>query len=139
MELDELKNSHPLFEPQESLGFIRREYVNKVTIDASNLTEANMAQFQKAQAGLSGALSRLMVVSEQYPELKANEQFKLEGTENRITVARNRYIESIKHFNNLVTVPPTSWYNGIFLHLDKKPQFQVENLQEVQNAPAVKF
>jgi LemA protein len=121
-----------------------RAEATKITIDASNLNEENMKQFQKAQQGLSGALSKLMMVAEKYPDLKANENFRdlqgqLEGTENRITVARNRYIESIKSFNNLVTVPPTSWYNGMFLHHSKKPQFQVENLEQVQNAPEVKF
>jgi LemA protein len=143
--LVEVVKGYAKHEEETLEGVMRaRAEATKVTIDASNLNEANMAQFQNAQAGLSGALSRLMVVSEKYPELKANEQFRdlqaqLEGTENRITVARNRYIESIKSFNNLVTVPPTSWYNGLFLHLEKKPQFQVENLQEVQNAPKVKF
>jgi LemA protein len=121
-----------------------RAEATKININADQLTEENMKQFQKAQQGLSGALSRLMVVTEKYPELKANENFRdlqaqLEGTENRITVARNRYIESIKSFNNLVSVPPTSWYNGMFLHHNKKPQFQVENLEEVQKAPEVKF
>jgi LemA protein len=121
-----------------------RANATKVNFNADQLTEENMQKFQKAQAGLSSALSKLMVVVEKYPDLKANENFRdlqsqLEGTENRITVARNRYIEGIKEFNNLVTVPPTSWYNGIFLHLAKKPQFQVENLEEAQKAPSVKF
>lgn len=121
-----------------------RAKATAVNVNADQLTEATMQKFQQAQAGLSSALSKLMVVVEKYPDLKANENFRdlqsqLEGTENRITVARNRYIESIKEFNNLVTVPPTSWYNGIFLHLTKKPQFQVENLQEAQKAPSVKF
>jgi LemA protein len=121
-----------------------RASATKVTFNANQLTEENMKAFQKAQAQVSSALSRLMVSVEKYPDLKANENFKelqnqLEGTENRITVARNRYIESIQEFNNLISVPPTSWYNGIFLHLTKKPQFQVENLEEVQKAPAVKF
>lgn len=121
-----------------------RAKATAVNVNADQLTEATMQKFQQAQAGLSSALSKLMVVVEKYPDLKANENFRdlqsqLEGTENRITVARNRYIESIKEFNNLVTVPPTSWYNGIFLHLTKKPQFQVENLEEVQKAPSVKF
>ena len=121
-----------------------RANATKVNINANQLTEQNMKQFQQAQQGLSSALSKLMVVVEKYPDLKANENFKdlqsqLEGTENRITVARNRYIEAIKEFNNLVTVPPTSWYNSIFLHHDKKPQFQVENLEKVQDAPEVKF
>jgi LemA protein len=121
-----------------------RASATKVTFTADQLTEENMKKFQQAQAGVSSALSRLMVSVEKYPDLKANENFRdlqsqLEGTENRITVARNRYIEAIKEFNNLITVPPTSFYNGIFLHLSKKPQFQVENLEEAQKAPAVKF
>jgi LemA protein len=121
-----------------------RASATKVTFSANQLNEENMKAFQKAQAQVSSALSRLMVSVEKYPDLKANENFKelqnqLEGTENRITVARNRYIESIQEFNNLITVPPTSWYNGMFLHLTKKPQFQVENLEEVQKAPSVKF
>jgi LemA protein len=132
-------------EEQTLEGVIKaRAEATKINISADQLNEENMKQFQKAQQGLSGALSRLMVVTEKYPELKANENFRdlqaqLEGTENRITVARNRYIEAIKEFNNLVTVPPTAWYNGIFLHHNKKPQFQVENLEEVQKAPEVKF
>jgi LemA protein len=121
-----------------------RASATKVTFTADQLTEENMKKFQQAQAGVTSALSRLMVSVEKYPDLKANENFRdlqsqLEGTENRITVARNRYIEAIKEFNNLITVPPTSFYNGIFLHLSKKPQFQVENLEEAQKAPAVKF
>jgi LemA protein len=121
-----------------------RANATKVNINANQLTEQNMKQFQQAQQGLSSALSKLMVVVEKYPDLKANENFRdlqsqLEGTENRITVARNRYIEAIKEFNNLITVPPTSFYNGLFLHHAKKPQFQVENLEKVQNAPEVKF
>jgi LemA protein len=121
-----------------------RANATKINFTADQLNAETMQKFQKAQAGLSSALSKLMVVVEKYPDLKANENFRdlqsqLEGTENRITVARNRYIESIKEFNNLVTVPPTSWYNGIFLHLTKKPQFQVENLEEAQKAPTVKF
>jgi LemA protein len=121
-----------------------RAEATKVTINASQLNEQTMKQFQQAQGQLSSSLSRLMVSVEKYPDLKANEQFKdlqsqLEGTENRITVARNRYIESVKEFNNLVTVPPTSFYNSLVLHMEKKPQFAVENLQEVQNAPKVKF
>ena len=103
-----------------------------------------MNRFSQAQAGLGSALSRLMVVVERYPDLKANENFRdlqvqLEGTENRITIARQRYIQSIKEFNNLVTVPPTSWYNSLFLNHDKKPQFSVVDEAEIQQAPAVEF
>ena len=95
-----------------------RAKATSVNFTADQLTEANMQKFQQAQAGLSSALSRLMVTVEKYPDLKANENFRdlqaqLEGTENRITVARNRYITSIKEFNNLVTVPPTSWTNSL--------------------------
>ena len=103
-----------------------------------------MKKFSQVQAGLGGALSKSMAISERYPDLKANQNFRdlshqLEGTENRITVARNRYIQSIKRFNNLVTVPPTSWYNSIFLHHSKKPQFAVTNLEEAQQPPKVDF
>lgn len=121
-----------------------RAKATSVNVDASKLNEQSMAKFSQAQGGLSSALGRLMVVVEKYPDLKANANFRdlqvqLEGTENRITVARNRYIESIKSFNNLVTVPPTSWYNSMFLKHEKKPQFQVENLEEAKNAPKVQF
>lgn len=131
---------------QETLTKVIEARANaaKVNVTVDQLNDETMKKFQQAQGNLSQALSRLMVVAEKYPDLKANENFRdlqsqLEGTENRITVARNRYIESIKEFNNLVTVPPTSWYNAIFLKLDKKPQFAVENLEQVQNAPSVKF
>ena len=121
-----------------------RANATKTNLSVDQLTPETMKQFSDAQAGLSSALSRLMVVVEKYPDLKANENFRdlqvqLEGTENRITVARNRYIESIKNFNNLVSVPPTSWYNSMFLHHEKKPQFAVENLEQVAQPPEVKF
>ena len=121
-----------------------RAKATSVNVDASKLNNASMAKFSQAQGGLSSALGKLMVVVEKYPNLKANANFRdlqvqLEGTENRITVSRNRYIESIKNFNNLITVPPTSWYNSMFLKHDKKPQFKVENLDEVKNAPKVQF
>jgi LemA protein len=121
-----------------------RAKATSVNVDASKLNNASMAKFSQAQGGLSSALGKLMVVVEKYPNLKANENFRdlqvqLEGTENRITVARNRYIEAIKGFNNLVTVPPSSWYNSIFLKHEKKPQFKVENLEKVKDAPEVKF
>jgi LemA protein len=121
-----------------------RAKATSVNVDASKLNNASMAKFSQAQGGLSSALGKLMVVVEKYPDLKANAnfrdlQFQLEGTENRITVARNRYIESIKEFNNLITVPPSAWYNSMFLKHVKKPQFKVENLKEAQEAPKVQF
>ncbi|AUN98291.1 LemA family protein [Bacteriovorax stolpii] len=121
-----------------------RAKATQVNFTADQLNAENLKKFQEAQSGLSSALSRLMVVVEKYPDLKANQNFRdlqaqLEGTENRITVARNRYIAAIQNFNNLVTVPPTSWYNSIFLKHEKKPQFAVENIERAQEAPAVKF
>jgi LemA protein len=121
-----------------------RSKATQIHLSVDQLTTENLQKFQQAQAGLSGALARLMAVAERYPDLKANENFRdlqvqLEGTENRITVARNRYIEAVKNFNNQVTVPPESWYNAIFLKHPPKGQFTVENLEKVQNAPEVKF
>ncbi len=121
-----------------------RAKATAIKIDPTNLDPQKMQQFAKAQGALSQALGRLMMVSERYPELKANQNFRdlqvqLEGTENRIAVARKRYIESIKEFNNLITVPPTSWYNALFLRHKKMPQFSVENLEQVKKAPSIKF
>lgn len=121
-----------------------RAKATSVNLNADQLTAETMKKFQAAQGSLSSALSRLMVVVERYPDLKANQNFRdlqsqLEGTENRITVARNRYIQAVKNFNNLVTVPPTSWYNSVFLKHDKKPQFQVENIKEMEQPPKVEF
>ena len=131
---------------QETLTAVMeaRSKATAVNVNANQLNEANMKAFTGAQQGLSSALSRLMVVVERYPDLKANENFRdlqvqLEGTENRVTVARQRYIESVNQFNNLVTVPPESWYNSIFLKLEKKPQFTVENEKQIQEPPKVNF
>src|SRR3989344_375222 len=89
-----------------------RAKATSVNVSLDKLDAGAMKRFQEAQAGVSSALARLLAVAENYPNLKANENFRdvqvqLEGTENRITVARNRFIESIKGYNNLVTVPPT--------------------------------
>ena len=121
-----------------------RAKATQTQISSDQLNPETLSKFSQAQAGLGSALSRLMVVVERYPDLKANQNFRdlqvqLEGTENRITVARNRYIQSIKGFNNLVTVPPTSWYNSLFLNHEKKPQFSVENEVQIQQAPEVIF
>ena len=121
-----------------------RAKATSTQINFNELNEESFKKFTQAQGNLGSALSRLMVVAERYPELKADQNFlalqsQLEGTENRITVARNRYIESINVFNNLVTVPPQSWTNSLFYHFEKKPQFSVENYKEIENAPEVKF
>lgn len=123
-----------------------RASATQMTIDPSKVTPEQLAQFQQAQGQLSQALGRLLMISENYPQLKADANFRdlqaqLEGTENRITVARNRYIETIKNFNNLVTVPPTSWTNSIFYKFEKMPQWDVEAEEKakVESAPEVKF
>lgn len=123
-----------------------RSKATQVTIDPSKATAEQIKTFQQNQGGLTSALSRLMVVAEQYPNLKADQNFKdlqaqIEGTENRITVARNRYIEAIKLFNNEVTVPPTSWTNSLFYHFEKMPQWDVaaEEKEKIEKAPEVKF
>ncbi len=121
-----------------------RAKATQTQVSSDQLTPETLSKFSQAQSGLGSALSRLMVVVERYPDLKANQNFRdlqvqLEGTENRITVARNRYIQAIKNFNNLITVPPTSWYNSIFLNHEKKPQFSVEDEAAIKQAPAVEF
>jgi LemA protein len=100
-------------------------------------------QFQQAQGELSSALSRLMVVVERYPELKSDQNFRdlqaqLEGTENRITVARNRYIKAVQEYNTTVVQFPTNLTAMIF-GFKEKPQFTVENEKEVSKAPRVDF
>jgi LemA protein len=119
-----------------------RAKATSVQVDPKNLTPETLKKFQEAQTGLSQALGRLMVVSERYPDLKANVNFQglqaqLEGTENRIAIARRRYIESVQQFNNLVTVFPTSLTNSMVHHLDKKPQFTATETE--QKNPEVKF
>lgn len=123
-----------------------RAKATAMQIDPSKVTPEQLAKFQQAQSGLSQALGRLMVVSEQYPQLKADQNFRdlqaqLEGTENRITIARQRYIESINSFNNLVSVPPTSWTNAIMYHFEKMPQWDMapEEKAAAEKAPDVKF
>lgn len=121
-----------------------RAQATQIKLEAKDLTDENLAKFQKAQMQLKGALSRLLAVAENYPNLKADQNFRdlqvqLEGTENRITIARQRYIESVKEFNNLVGVFPTSLTNSLLFHHPKKPQFTVENEAEVKKAPTVKF
>lgn len=123
-----------------------RAKATQLTVDASNLSPEKLQNFRKAQGDLSMALGKLMAISENYPNLKADTQFRdlqaqLEGTENRITVARNRYIVTVKNFNNLVTVPPTSWFNSMFFHHEKLPQWDVspEEKAQVEKTPEVKF
>ena len=119
-----------------------RAKATSINVDAKDLNPETMKKFQAAQGELSQALGRLMVVSEKYPDLKANQSFQglqvqLEGTENRIAIARRRYIETVQEFNNLVTVFPTSLTNSLVHHMEKKPQFTATEAE--QKTPEVKF
>ncbi|HIF99302.1 MAG TPA: LemA family protein [Myxococcales bacterium] len=123
-----------------------RANATRVSIDPSNSTPAQIQKFQQAQGGLSQALGRLMVIAERYPELKADRNFRelqaqLEGTENRITIARQRHIEAIKQFNDLVTVPPASWTNSLFYHHEKMAQWTLDDAEQkaVEKTPEVEF
>jgi LemA protein len=114
----------------------------QVTPETLNNPEA-FSRFQKAQGELGGALARLMVVSEQYPNLKANQGFQdlrvqLEGTENRITVARNRYIKAVQEYNVLARQFPTNFTAMIFSY-GVKPNFTVANEAAVSAPPTVSF
>lgn len=101
------------------------------------------AQFQKAQGELSGALSRLLVVAENYPQLKSDANFRdlqaqLEGTENRITVARKRYIDEVGEYNKLARQFPTNLTAMLFSY-EQKPQFTVEDEKAISAPPKVDF
>jgi LemA protein len=105
--------------------------------------EQAFAKFIAAQGNLTGALSRLLAVAENYPQLKADALFRdlqaqLEGTENRITVARNRYIKAIQDFNVTVRSFPTN-LTAMMFGFKVKPSFTVENEREISNAPKVDF
>ena len=105
--------------------------------------EQAFARFQAAQGELTSAISRLLVVAENYPNLKADGAFRdlqaqLEGTENRITVARNRYIQAVQQYNTTVRSFPTNLTAMVF-GMKTKPNFSVENEQAISTPPAVKF
>jgi LemA protein len=114
----------------------------QVTPETLNNPEA-FQKFQQAQGELSSALSRLLVVSERYPDLKANQSFRdlrvqLEGTENRITVARNRYIQAVQEYNVLARSFPTNLTAMVF-HYPAKPNFTVQNEAQISVPPTVDF
>ena len=121
-----------------------RAKVGSVQINADQLSDpALFSKFQQAQSELSSALSRLIAVSENYPDLKANTLYQdlmsqLEGTENRITVARGRYIQTVQIFNSYIRKLPTKWVADI-IGQQLKQQFTVENEQKISNAPSVNF
>lgn len=118
-----------------------RAKATSVNIDPANVTPEQLQAFQNAQSGLSQSLGRLLVTVEQYPELKANQNFlelqaQLEGTENRIAVERNNFNEVATAYNKKVRRFPASVFAGMF-GFEQKPQFQAE--QNAQNAPKVEF
>lgn len=134
------------FEKETLTGVIEaRAKATSVTIDPSNVSPDQLAQFQQAQDGLSSALARLMVVVERYPDLKANQNFldlqsQLEGTENRINVARQRYNESVKGYNTYVR----GFFKKMALNIfggdeDFSPRKGFEAQQGDDTAPVVKF
>ena len=120
-----------------------RASVGKTQINPGDLNDpAAIAKFQEAQGALSGALSRLLVVVERYPDLKANQNFldlqhQLEGTENRISVARQRYNKSVQMFNGSIRTFPNNLTNNFLLNLERKEPFKAE--AGAEKAPKVKF
>ncbi|HEX7128718.1 MAG TPA: LemA family protein [Rhodanobacteraceae bacterium] len=121
-----------------------RARVGQIRITPETLDDpAALAKFQAAQGELSGALSRLMAVSENYPNLKANEVFQtlqaqLEGTENRIAVARNRYVQAVQDYNAYIRQFPQNLTAKAFGY-KVKPNFTVANEAAISNAPTVQF
>lgn len=118
-----------------------RSKATSVNVDASNLTEENMQQFQEAQSQVSSALSRLLVTVERYPELKATQNFQqlqsqLEGTENRINVARNRYNEAVTNYNKYIRKFPNNMITGMY-DFDRMPPFEAD--AGAETAPEVEF
>lgn len=118
-----------------------RSEATSVKFDAENMSAEQMAAFQKAQSGVSSALSKLLMVVEKYPDLKANQNFlelqsQLEGTENRITVARRDYNAVAKEYNSTVRKFPKNIIAGMF-GFEKKAYFEAE--QGAEKAPAVQF
>lgn len=118
-----------------------RSKATSIQVDPNNLTEESLAKFQAAQDQLSSALSRLMVVVERYPDLKANQNFlelqsELEGTENRIAVERNKFNETVNEYNTYIRRFPNNIVAGIF-NFDKKGYFKAA--AGAENAPEVEF
>ncbi len=118
-----------------------RSKATSINIDPGNITPEAISQFQNAQAGLSSALSRLMVVVERYPELKANQNFlelqaQLEGTENRIAVERRKFNEATRQYNTYIRKFPKNIVAGIF-GFDKKTYFEAE--EKAKEVPKVEF
>ena len=128
---------------QETLTAVieARSKATSVNVNADQLNEQTMQNFQKAQEGLSSALSRLMVVVERYPDLKANQNFRdlqaqLEGTENRIAVERRKFNEATRAYNTYIRSFPRNLYAGMF-DFERKPYFEAD--QGADTVPEVQF
>ena len=118
-----------------------RSKVGSINVNADD--PASLAQFQQAQGQLQSAIGRLLVVTENYPQLKADQNFlqlqaQLEGTENRITVERQRYIQAVQDYNTYIRQFPTNLTAKLFGY-KPKPNFTVDNEQQIQQPPAVDF
>lgn len=118
-----------------------RSRVGSINVDAGDA--ASLEQFQQAQGQLQSAIGRLLMVSENYPQLKADQNFlqlqaQLEGTENRITVERQRYIESVQDYNTFIRQFPTNLTAMVFGY-DTKPNFSVDNEAQIRQPPTVDF
>lgn len=118
-----------------------RSRVGSINVNADD--EASLKQFQEAQGQLNGAIGRLLLVSENYPQLKADQNFRelqvqLEGTENRIAVERQRYIVAVQDYNTYIRSFPQNLVAKLFGY-KVKPNFSVENEQQIQQAPVVDF
>jgi len=116
-----------------------------IQVTPETLTDpARFEEFQRAQTGLTSALSRLIAIAENYPNLKADQNFRdlqsqLEGTENRIAVARKRYIDRVAEYNKMVRYFPTNLTAKFLLHMEEKPNFTVADEKAVAKPPEVKF
>ena len=118
-----------------------RSEASSVKVDPENITPEKLAEYQKAQSGVSSALGRLMVIVEKYPDLKANQNFlelqsQLEGTENRINVARRDFNEAAKNYNTVIRSFPKNIFAGMF-GFEKKAYFEAE--KGAETAPKVEF
>ncbi|MDR9458023.1 MAG: LemA family protein [Salegentibacter sp.] len=118
-----------------------RSRATSVNVDADNLSAEQIQQFQQAQSGVSSALSRLLVTVERYPDIKANQNFlqlqsQLEGTENRINVARDRYNEAVADYNTYIRVFPNNIFAGMF-GFERMERFQAD--AGAEDAPDVEF
>ena len=118
-----------------------RSKATQITVDADNLTPDNLAKYQKAQGELGAALGKLLAITENYPELKANENFmslqsQLEGTENRIAVERKKFNEAARNYNTVIRQFPKNIVASMF-GFEKKPYFEAQ--EGAQQAPVVAF